>query len=328
MPGQSTNQPGNYIALGLQSAKDTEATAFYFLKHLDGSGFDVDPDIERIREGGDGQEIGLSWRKLVKADGQLLANARPDVVGALLKGVLGNAALSGTAAGPFADVTISPVASLPYYTVDQKWADEQERNTNVKITSLDIEFEGGMPLKLTAGIVGGGTSYRPTAALSPVTRESGKPIMYTLASVVLTGAATGMKVTKGKISIKRNVDDGIQTTGLNREDVVELNADYDVDLTAKYEDAVAYRKAQYDGGSTVKIDLATAALSYFNWQSSGSGSLRMELPSLEVIGVKVNRLDPDGKTMYLDMSLSNVKGATHPFWAIVRHSGTTANFPT
>lgn len=328
MPGQSTNQPGNYIAIGLQSAKDTEATSFYFLKHLDGSGFDVEPDIERVREGGDGQEIGLSWRKMVKADGQLVQFARPDAIGAVLKGILGQSTLTGTAAGPFADVTINPVASLPYHTVDQKWADEQERSTNVKLTSADIEFEAGMPLRVTAGFVGGGTGYRPTTALTPVTRESGKPITYQLASVVLTAAATGLRVTKGKISIRRTVDDTIQTTGLFREDVVELNQDYDVDLTARYEDAGAWRRAHYNGGSMVPIDLATAALSFFNWQSGGSGSLRMEMPLLEVIGMKVNKLDPDGKTMFLDVSLSSVKGSTHPFWAVVRHSGTTANFPT
>src|SRR5512144_2205945 len=107
MPGQSTNQPGNYIAVGLQPSKDTEATTFYFLRHLDGSGFDIDIDEERIREGGDGQEIGTSWRRLVKADGNLVANARPDWAGVALKGVLGGATLTGTAGvstQPYADV--------------------------------------------------------------------------------------------------------------------------------------------------------------------------------------------------------------------------------
>ena len=59
LPGRVSNDPSNYISIGVQSAKDTVATTFYYFKHLSGSGFDVTQEIQSEREGGSGREIGL-----------------------------------------------------------------------------------------------------------------------------------------------------------------------------------------------------------------------------------------------------------------------------
>lgn len=326
MPGRATNDPANYIALGKQASKDTEATTFYFFKHLDGSGFEVDYDVQSERVGGDGQEVSFTYRSMVKADGAIVTYAWPEVTGRVLAAVCGQdtpSLVASSAGGMLVDHTIIPVASLPYFTVDQQWADMQERVSNAKITQVDIEFEAGRPFKLTANTLGGGTVYIPTLALTPA-RESGEPMFYPGASVTLAGAASGAKVTKGKISIKRNVDDGIQTIGLSREDVVELNQDYTLDITAKYESKTLYQQAHFNGGTTVISDLATIALSLFQAGPAGlsSQTMRLEMPLLEVTGAKVNKLDPDGKTVYLDIAAQSVKGATYPFWARVRNGAT------
>jgi hypothetical protein len=320
MPGRATNDPANYIAIGKQAAKGTEATTFYFLKHLDGSGFDLDPDTQTERVGGDGQEVGFSYRSLVKADGALVSYAWPEWTGRALSGVLGQDTITATAAGPINDHTLVPVASLPYHTIEQKWADEKERLVDVKITGVDIEFEAGRPIKVSAQFVGGGTVYEQVAAdLSPV-REAGKPHFLPLASVVITPNASGAKMTKGKMSVKRGVDDGIQTIGITREDVVELNQDVTFDCTLKYEDRTLYKQALYGGGTTVPVDLATISVDIF--QTRGSQSMRFVQPLLEVTGAKVNRLDPDGKTMYVDVAAQSVRNATYPFFAVIRSTAT------
>src|SRR3954447_13112019 len=143
MPGRATNDPTDYIAIGLQPAKDTEASAFYFLKQLDGSGFDVTPDNTAEREGGDGQELGYSYVTLVKADGALVAAARPEWTGRAVAGGLGKdtPTVIATVGGPLVDHYLVPAATLPYFTVEQQWAGERERNTNVKFSQVDIEFE-------------------------------------------------------------------------------------------------------------------------------------------------------------------------------------------
>jgi hypothetical protein len=326
MPGFSTNQPGDYIAFGAQSAKDVEATTFYFLKHLSGSGLEIDPDTQTVREGGDGMEIGYSYRSMVKADGALIAAARPEITGRFGAGVLGSdsptVVTASTGIGAIVDHFQAPQASVPYHTVEELWADERVRHTNVVFTQLDVEFEAGGPLKLTAQAMGGGTTFRPTDSAKTPVRESGKPLFYPGASLVITGAS-GAKITKGKTSFKRTVDDSIQTTGLGREDVVPLTFDVEADLTVKYEDATLWRRANFGGGTVVPVDLATIALSLTAMRASLG--VQVENPLLEVTGAKVNRLDPDGKTMFVDVAARSVKSGTYPFWMRVRNTATTSH---
>ena len=46
--------------------------------------------------------------------------------------------------------------------------------------------------------------------------------------------------------------------------------------------------------------------------------MRCEAPQLHMVGAKPNRLDPDGKTMYIDCAAMSYKGATHSFWSQIR----------
>src|SRR4051812_6876780 len=98
-PGKATNDPSSYIAWGRQVAKGTEATTFDFLKYLDGNGFTVEKDVQREREGGDGQEVGLTYVSMVKSDGQLSANARGGFAARIFAAVLGSDVV-GSAAVP------------------------------------------------------------------------------------------------------------------------------------------------------------------------------------------------------------------------------------
>lgn len=324
MGGFSTNMPDDYVALGFQPGKDSEAVSFYFLKHLSGTGVEIDPDTERVYEGGDGQEVGYSYRKMVKADGALAAAARPYVTGLFGAAVLGRdqatVVVPSTAQGPLVDHFLTPQASIPYMTIEEKWADERVRHTNIVHTGLDVEFEAGSPLKLTTQVIGGGTTYRPLDGEKTPVREAGKPIFYPGASLTLTGAGAGAKITKGKLTFNRGVDDTIQTTGLNREDVIPLTQNTQADLTIKYENSSLWRQAHMGGGTTVPVDLATIGISLTAMR--GPHGVQIEQPLLEITGAKVNRLEPDGKTMFLDVAAQSVKGATHPFWMRVRNGAT------
>lgn len=260
---------------------------------------------------------------MIKADGQAVTYAWPEAFGRLLNAVLGADSIASVN-GSLTDHTISPVASLPYFTLEQKWADEKERVVDAKVTQLDIDCEAGRPLKLTANTISGGTVFKQTAADLTATRESGRPLFFPLASLVMTGAS-GAKVTKMTVSIKRGVDDAIQTNSLSREDVVETTQDYTVDATLKYEDESLWARAQYGGGTVAGLDLATSSIDFFTAQTAGTGQqARLVLPLLEIVGIKVNRLDPDGKTMYYDVSMQSVQGATNPCFGVIRCGATAA----
>ncbi len=316
MPGWATNNPTDYFALGKQTAKDVEATTFAFFKHGDGTALELEEDVVSEREGGDGQEVGLRYKSMIKEDGQLNGNARFELALYLLAGVQGRTATSidqGAIATGLQTQRLVPAATLPYFTAEQRFSDEIERVSNVKVTSVDIEGEAGKTAKLSGQLGSGGTPYRRAIASTlTATRESGDPVFFPRGSYVLDGAGN-TKITKFKLSAKRGVDDGIQTTELFREDVIELNADYDLDLTLKYEDATFYRKIKYNAGTMVPIALATGAfMAHMNGLGAGtlSRALTVNMPLIQYVGAKVNKLDPDGKTVYIDVSAMTIKGAT------------------
>lgn len=333
-PGFPTNDPNNYIAMGKQAALDTDATTFHFFKHLDGSGFDVDPDIERVREGGDGQFVALSYKTMVKADGQVVAFDRPNTGARLWHGVLGGDSIASAAVPSLARHTAFPVASLPYYTLEQRYADVIERNLNCQITGLTVEGEAGKPWRLTANFLGGGTvTFRDVASTLTPTRESGKPYFYPNGSYIFDGGASyAREVTKWKVEVTRGVDDGIQTTGLNRADLVPLNFDVNVDATVKYTSKAFYQKVIYNGGSSVPVENPTGAIDFAQIQMSpvtstanASGVGRIVVPLLEWVDAKVNKLDPDGKTMYVDYVGMNIQGSgTYAIYAQHDNNDTSA----
>lgn len=315
--GRVTNDPSNYLAIGMQSAKDVDATTFYFLKHLDGSGFDVTVDTSSERIGGSGREVGLRYRTKVTADGQYVAYAQPDFAGRVLTAALGQDTVTagpsqGSGNAYYSTHAINSGASqLPYQTVEQAWADEVERTTNCLISSAKIEGEAGRPVKITAQFVTGGTPHTGISAQVPV-REGGFPLMVPGGSVAIIasapaglpggGGASSLQVTKWSVEAKNTLDDAIQTVALNREDVLWLGADYDIDGTFKYINSGFWNQVVYGGGSQVPTGLLTNGQFIFYTSTPSSTSLQILAPFVEFPTLKVNRLDPDGKTMYIDFS--------------------------
>lgn len=328
-----TNDPSNYFAFAVQSAKGTEQTSgFFFTKHLDGTGYEVDPSVQREREGGDGQEVGLSYKDKITADGGAVHYARPQHAARSAAVALGqDTVLATDVASTLFEHVAAPVASVPYLTMEQRAPDDLvERAFDQVITGISWEFEAGKPLKITTPFISGGSMVlRESASALTPTRETAKPIQYPGASVLFAindgagGAqATSLVVTKGKIEFKRTTDDDLQTTGLNREDVPLLTQDTDLDITLRYVDRNIYRKAYYGGGSNLLTDMATGSFKIHS--ARGSFYHSVNLPLVEVAGVKLNRLDPDGKTVYIDVAAMSIKNATNSIWTQTRTTDATA----
>jgi hypothetical protein len=319
VPGRPTNEPSNYFAIGKQAAKGEEATTFYFLRHLDGTNLELDTQTEAVREGGDGQEVGFVHKTAVSLDGDAIHNARPE---GAARGAAHTLGADSVAAGEGLASTLQvhtavPTSTLPYLTVEQHWGDVIERGVDAQLTSMVVEGEAGRPLKISHGIVTGGTPYRRNAAASALTptRETGQPFFYPGGSYTITGAS-GAKLTKFKAEVQRGLDTDIRTTQLFREDVVGLNFDSSLEGTLKYEDATLYDKIQYLGGTTISpnaLGLATGLFTAYTEFGSGTTQrfFQFSQPLVAFTGARVNKLDPDGKTMYIDFTAMGVKSATH-----------------
>ena len=320
MPGRPTNEPSNYFAIGKQADKDTEATTFHFLKHLDGTGLELDEEVQSVREGGDGQEIGFVHKSAISMDGDSVTNVRPEAAGRLSAWTLGVdsvAAGAGAASGAAQVHTAVPTVSIPYLTVEQYFADVIERQAAAQFTSMEVSGESGRPLRITNSIIGGGTPYRRDEVASAMTpaRETNQALFFPGGSYVIDGAGT-TKITKFKSTVRRGVDDDIRTTQLFREDVVALNFDSDLEFTLKYENSDLYDKIKFLSGTTISPNaLGLATGSFKGYSESGSGAtlrfFEINHPLIVYTGARVNKLDPDGKTMYIDVTAMGVKGATH-----------------
>lgn len=329
MPGRATNDVDNYFAIGKQSAKDTEASSFYFLKHLDGTGLELDHQTQSEREGGDGQEVGLRYKTSITMDGDAVANARPEIAARLFAYALGADSVSGgsgaaTAMQIHTAVPTGLGSAAAYLTVEQRWADEIDRVSNAQVTGLTVEGEAGRPIKLTANLIGGGTPYRRDIAstLTPV-RESGQPFFFPGGSYTIDGAGN-TKITKYKATIQRGVDADIRTTQLFREDVVALNFDTQLEFTLKYEDKTLRDKIDFGGGSMVPISLSTGAFQAYTDFGTGTNLrfLEINFPVYDYTGARVNKLDPDGKTVYIDVVAQGRKTATSQFYSRVQTAST------
>lgn len=317
MAGRPTNEAQNYFALGKQSAQGTEASTFFFLKHLDGTGLDLEETIESEHEGGDAQEVGLRYKSALAMDGDAITNARPEVSARFFSWTLGaDAVAAGTGTATALQIhTSTPTTSLPYLTAEQYYGDKIERVSNAQITGLTVEGEAGRPLKLTANLIGGGTPYsRSTASALTASRETGQPFFYPGGSYTIDGAGN-TKITKFSAQVNRNVDSDIRTTTLFREDVVGLNFDTQLDFTLKYEDAGLYDKIHYgaSGATVVPVPLSTGSFQAETEFGSGTQYRFVEInfPCFTYTGAKLNRLDPDGKTVYIDVTAMGIKNATH-----------------
>lgn len=317
-PGRSTSDFTNYLAFAVQSAKDVAGTTFYFTKHLSGSGFDVETDTAAERIGGGGKQVGLVYKTAVKADGSIVTYGWIDGFARLLSAALGEdelgTAVFASSAGatpalvPHTLSTGSP--TLPYLTIRQQWADEVEQVTNAVMSSLKIEGEAGKPVKLTSQFISGGTpQVLTTATTAAVPREAGLPLMVPGASALLTvfgGAGSPFEtaeLTKWSIEIKNALDDAIRTLSLFREDVVWNMLDINFDATIKYVNAELWKQIEFGGGTQVPVAVPTASFEFFSAQQPvPSLSADLKMPFIALGNGKVNKLDPDGKTMYVDVT--------------------------
>lgn len=330
-PGRSTAEFNGYIAWAVQSAKNVEGTTFYFAKHLNGSGYDVENETSNERVGGSGKQIGLVYKTAIKADGAIMTYGWIDGFARLITAALGQDVATRRAATGASQLTehlVTPTTggTLPYLTVDQNWADETERVTNCLLSDLKIEGEAGKPVKLSAQFISGGTPYVRNAAISPIVRESGPPLMIPGASALWTTfsteggeAAETAEITKWSLEVKNTLDDAIRTLSLFREDVVWNTVDFNFDCTIKYVNRVAWNQIHYGGGTQVPVAVPTGTFQFFSYGPElGGTSLRagLTMPNLLIGNSKVNRLDPDGKTMYMDFTAFGVGGqATYSMFA-------------
>lgn len=325
----STSDPRNYMAIGQQSAKGTEATTFTFIKYNAESGFEVEQEFEVEAEGGDGQNEGLAYKTFVKADPALAANVRPELFTKLSAWIMGSQiAPPSVAAATLATHVFTPNATIPWLTVEQAFmgGNSIDRVTDSLMKKLTIEGEAGKPWRMSAEFVGGGTVYGRNGAASALTAtyEANGPYMYAGGAYLIDGA-TRLDIEKFTFSFEREIDDSLFTVSPFRYSAVPLKQSVSLDATFVAEDDDLYQKVKYGaaGGTVIPVNLSTGS---FQAQSIGGSSqmAQINVPLLYHVDAKLNRLDPDARTVHVDLISMGVKSAT----GIVQMRSTVVGIPS
>lgn len=311
----STADTRNYLAIGQQTARGTEATTFTFAKYNAESGFEVEQEFETEAESGDGQNEGLAYKTFIKADPQLSGNLRPDIFTRLSAYICGSqVAPPSVGAAAVATHVFTPNATIPYLTIEQAYlgGNTIDRVVDCIAKSVTISGEAGKPWKYAAEFVGGGTVYGRNGAASALTAtyEANGPYMYAGGAYVLDGA-TSLDVEKFEFKFERVLDEDLFTVSPFRRAVVALKQKVSLDSTYIVEDDDLYQKVKFGaaGGTVIPVNLSTGA---FAAQSIGQSSqmARIDIPLLYHVDAKLNRLDPDAKTVKIDLVSMGVKGGT------------------
>src|SRR5687767_9804341 len=153
MPLISSASPDAFIGVAMQSAFGTPNTTlakFRFAKYLEGTNVEVTIDANDIREGGDGLDFGFTYKRRQMAQGQIVVNARPDIIGQLLMLAPGGATWDGASA-PALHKFHSGHASHPYFTLQAGHPGTSIVHflSDAKMRGFTIEGQSGEPIKVT-----------------------------------------------------------------------------------------------------------------------------------------------------------------------------------
>jgi hypothetical protein len=146
------------LAIALQAAKGTAASASQHRMYLTGGGAAPMRDVADIEETTGKRLRSGSWVQQTRAEGSPQFVVRPNFVGLLLYGGLGAKSVTG-AGDPYTHV-FTPASTLPWLTVWRMLANGLfEKFTDCKVVGLHFASEAGGLLRVTADILGLTPSY-------------------------------------------------------------------------------------------------------------------------------------------------------------------------
>lgn len=323
----STADPNAYLAVGMQAALGTPQTAaakLRFAKYLSGTDAAADIEVVDLREGGDGLDFGYTYKRAQKVVGQIVVNARPEIVGQLAQFLPGMASWNGASA-PALHNFHTGHASFPWATlfVQHPGSTLPQMISDAIFTGLTIEGQSGEPEKWTLPFVGitHGASY---ADLTP-SYASEEPFLYHMSPTFVLMGSGDDKILSYSIERGLGVEE-LQAQRVTLDDIAVMNADTNAEFTRRYVDATIWKTINMGGGLSPTTSVATSSFRVdHRYGSSGSlRNLEHQLPLLSFRALSLAELDPDGRTVIETISAKALKGATHAMFTQVRNAHASA----
>lgn len=310
----SSADPNAYFAIAMQAAKGTPqatATKFRFAKYLSGTNITPAITAQDIREGGDGLDYGFTYKQQQKVTGQLVFNARPELLGQILQLVPGMATWDGASA-PALHTFSTLGASHGWATIELAHPGTLMLQTisDVRLTGLTLEAMAGEPLKLTAPFIGI-TQNASSAGIAPTYITEAPFLYYNTPSYQLDGAADST-IESWKFDLKLGVEELI-AQAVTLDEAVVQNRDVDFECVRRIEDRVLWGKVYTGAGGLPTTSVATGSFrGIVTYGAAGVGLRNLDVftPLLSYRGAELTELDPDGKTIRQTITAQALKGAT------------------
>lgn len=325
----SSADPNAFVAVGMQSALGTpQATAgkFRFAKYLSGTSADADITAVDLREGGDGLDFGFTYKQKQAVRGSLVMNARPEITGQLLSMALGGATWDA-ASGPANHVFHTGHASFPWSTIlaQQPGSAMSYLISDGRYTGFTLDAVGGQPWKFTYPFIGINLGAS-MAALTP-TYYGDDPWLYHSSPSYIVDGVADPHITEFHITAAYGVDES-QTQSVLLDDIPVLNRDLNLTFTRRFEDPNLWQKVYFGASGNVIPTTAIATGSFRGAVSYGAGAtLRTLDVNANLISYRTNTisgLDPDGKTVYQQVTAKILKGATYALFVKLANAHASA----
>lgn len=317
-----------FMAIGMQSGlgtPQTTLTKLRYAKYLSGTNIQNQPEVVTLREGGDGHEWGYVYKRKTMAAGQIVANARPEILGMLLAAAPGAATWDG-ASGPAAHNFHNGHASYPWSTVyiQHPGSALTHMLSDVRVGGVTIEGESGEPWKFTLPFtaIQHGGSFNTSLAVASYAQE--EPFLYTMGSYQVDGAlATGFM--SFKLDIAYGLEE-LQAAAVTLDEIIVQNKDTSIEWTQRFEDAALWKKIAWGAGIVPTLSVATGSFKAVAAYGAGAGarSLELHVPLIGYQSAEFAELDPDGKTVTQTIQGKALKGATHSAVMILKNAHASA----
>lgn len=323
----SSADPNAFLAVGMQTALGTPqvtAAKLRYAQYLSGTDVAASVEVVDMREGMDGLDWGYTYKKMQKAVGQIVINARPELAVALAAGAIGMGTWDGASA-PAAHTYHTSHASFPWFTVAAQHPGSTlpQLLTDVLFTGLTIEGQAGEPEKWTIPFIaiGHGASF---AALTPTTFDE-DPFVYHYSPTYVLDGNQATTMLSYKIEIGLGIEE-LQSWRVTLDDIAVQNRDINFEATLRYVDATRWKAINMGGGIAPTTSVATGSFrtDHLYGAAAGLRSLQHQLPLLSYRGLTLTELDPDGKTVIETVSAKALKGATHTMFSVVKSGHASA----
>lgn len=310
----SSADPNAFLGLGIQTALGTPQVTpakLRFAKYLSGNDIQVVPDVVDLREGGDGLDYGFSYKSGLKAQGQIVFNARPEIMGMALAGVVGGATWDG-ASSPAGHTFHTGHASFAWYTIVAQHPGSAIPHliSDVKFTGMTIEGRPGEPWLVTMPFIAI-TPGVSMAAITPTVFQEEPFLFHVGPSYVIDGSADS-DITGFRVSIELGAEE-LRSQDIKLDEVVIQNRTVDVEVTRRFESATLWKKIMMGAGVQPTTSVPTGALSVGAGYGAAAAAraLRFDFPLLSYRSDVLSELDPDGRTVTETISARALRGATH-----------------